>query len=141
MKKLLFLLLFLPAMAFSQDYRTQYVRQDTAVILNRAYASGTVDTCQVLSAEKFKEAWLTVQVTDTASIHFKVMQSVDGSTWTPVSAAFDSVSVAAATGGIRTLNIKSTVGNAKFKLVFNQTAFRVPVAGTHLYSAIITFLQ
>jgi hypothetical protein len=141
MKKLLFLLLFLPVVGLSQDYQSFYVRQDTAQILNRAYASGTVDTCQALDGSKFKEIWLALQVTDTASIHVKALLSADGSTYTPVTASLDSVSVAAATGGIRVVNIKSHVGNAKFRLVFNQTAFRVPVAGTHLYTARITYLK
>lgn len=141
MKKLLFLLLLLPVVSWGQDHKTFYVRQDTAQILNRAYASGTVDTCQPYLADGYKEVWLTVQTTDTASIHFKVMRSADGQTFTPVSAAFDSVSVAAATGGIRTVNIKSTVGNSYFRLVFNQTAFQVPVAGTHLYTAKLTYIR
>lgn len=62
-------------------------------------------------------------------------------TYAPLSAAFDSLSVAAATGGLRTVNIKSTVGNNYVKFVFNQTAFRVPVAGTHLYTAKVTMLK
>jgi hypothetical protein len=141
MKKLLFLLLFLPAISVAQDVNTFYVRQDTAKILNRAYTSSTVDTCLALMADGYKEVWLTMQTTDTASIHVKAMLSADGATYTPVTAAFDSISVAAATGGMRTLNIKSSVGNNYFRLVFNQTAFRVPVAGTHLYTVRVTYLR
>lgn len=139
MKKLLFLL-FLPVLGLAQTPQSAYVNQDTAKILNRAYAAATTDTCQAILADLYREVWLTVQSTDTASIHFKVMLSADGSTWTPATAAFDSLSVAAATGGMRTVNIKSTVGNSYFRLIFNQTAFRVPVAGTHLYTARITKL-
>lgn len=141
MKKLqlfLFLMLLLPTLALSQ--RSFYVQQDTAQILNRAYASGTIDTCQKYTAADFSEVWLTIQSTDTASIHFKIMQSADGATWTPVSASLDSLSVAAATGGLRTVNIKSHVGNAYFRPVFNQTAYRVPVAGTHLYTVRLTYI-
>ena len=141
MKKLLYLFLFIPTLAFSQDYKTFYVRQDTGQILNRAYVSNTVDTCQAVLADKYREVWLTVQISDTGSIHWKVMRSADGTLWTPVGAAFDSVSAATPTGGIRTVNIKSTVGNAYFRLVFNQTAYQVPVAGTHLYTAKITMNQ
>ena len=139
MKKLIFLMLFLPVIGLAQ--RSFYVQQDTAQILNRAYASGTVDTTQAYDASGAKEVWLTLQTTDTASIHVKLLQSADGSTWTPVGSAIDSISVASATGGIRVVNIKSFVGAAKFRFVFNQTAFRVPVAGTHLYTARVTYLE
>jgi hypothetical protein len=147
MKKLLFLILFLPVIGQAQDYRSFYLTQDTTngaganKILNRAISTSWIDTTQPVMAERYKEVWLNVQATDTASIHFKVLLSVDGTTYAPVSAAFDSLSVAAPTGGTRTLNIKSTVGGMYFKLVFTQTAYRVPVAGTHLYTAKMTLLQ
>jgi hypothetical protein len=148
MKKLLFLMLFLPTIGMAQyGYRSEYLVQDTTngasanKILNRAISTAWIDTCQPLMAERYKNVYLNVQSTDTASIHFKVLLSVDGTTWAPVSAAFDSLSVAAATGGTRTVDIKSTVGGMYFKLVFTQTAYRVPVAGTHLYTAKITMLQ
>jgi hypothetical protein len=140
MKKLLFLLLF-PTLIFAQDYRSFFVQQDTASVHNRAYAASAVDTCQAFDASNWKEVWLTLQSTDTASIHVKAFLSADGETYSPLSTAFDSLSVANATGGTRTVNIKSTVGNNYIKFVFNQTAYRVPVSGTHLYTAKVTTLR
>lgn len=60
MKKLLFLILFLPLVSVAQDYKTFFVRQDTAQILNRAYAASAVDTCLAFSANDYKEVWLTL---------------------------------------------------------------------------------
>ena len=139
MKKLLFLLLLVPALSFAQSPMSFYVLQDTAQIYNRAYAANQIDTCTEIDAAKWKEVWLSVSVTDTGSIHWKIMQTLDDTTYTPIT-TIDSTSVAAATGGIRTLNIKSFVGNSKFKLVFAQSPFRVPVAGTHKYTARMTLI-
>ena len=148
MKKLLFLMLFLPVMGWAQSgYRSEYLYQDTTngaganKILNRAISTAWIDTTQPVMAERYKNVYLNLQCTDTASIHVKVLLSVDGTTYGPVSAAFDSLSVAAPTGGTRIVDIKSTVGGMYFKLVFTQTVFRVPVNGTHLYTAKITMLQ
>jgi hypothetical protein len=136
-QKLLFLLMLLPTLGFAQ--RSFYVQQDTAQILNRSYAASMIDSTQAYLGANYKEVWLTIQSTDTASIHAKVWLSADGTTYTPL-VTVDSLSVAAPTGGLRTLNIKSFVGNNYFKFQFSQTAYRVPVAGTHLYTARITML-
>ena len=146
MKKLLFLLMLFPVLGMAQDYRSFYLVQDTLngganTILNKAYAASQLDTCQPILADKYREVWLTLQSTDTASLHVAMLQSANGITWTTVGSSIDSLSVAAATGGIKTVNLKSFVGNAYTRFVFSQTAYRVPVAGTHLYTAKITLIK
>jgi len=112
MKKLLFLLLFLPVVALSQQKndRSFYVYQDTAEVLNRAYVNSQVDTCKIYGVLGYNETHLGIQTKDSAEVYVKYQLSVDGgTTWGALTTKDSLIATAAAA---KVFDLSSTVSGA-----------------------------
>jgi hypothetical protein len=147
MRYIAFLALFVCGTVFAQSPNIDY-KNDWGVfykvatgpaavsaIQGRTLTTSSSDTTRPVPCVDYTTFYVALQVADTATILVYYSVSVDDSTYTPYT-LIDSLSVQAATGGFKSINMTTTLGGMKsVKFRFDGSGKAFALGNTPTYKA------
>ena len=95
MKKLIFLLMLLPTLVFTQ-VRIEALQLNDSTAAGATFAASQLDTSIAYDMRGYDAAWVEFSATDSVEVYLKYMPSLDGNTFRAVIAADSLISIVAA---------------------------------------------